>query len=56
METLAFSQLKTEFESADTEKKIQLYVNTDGLTTEQYKELLRVFPIDQINQLEQALK
>lgn len=56
MDLLEFNKLKTDFETADVDKKIELYVNTDGLSSEQYRELLRSFPVHEINRLESALK
>lgn len=51
-----FSRLKDRFQSADLEEKVQIYVNTQGMSTEQYKELLRLYPVDEIGRLEKALK
>ncbi len=56
MDTLAFANIKAEFQRADLEKKIQMYVNTQGLTTEQYKELLRLYPIGELDRLDKALQ
>jgi uncharacterized membrane protein YfcA len=56
MDTLEFATIKNEFQQADLEKKIELYVNTPGLTTEQYKELLRMYPITELDRLDKALQ
>ena len=47
--------LKEKFQTSTVDEKIELYVSTEGLTQTQYKELLRIFPIDQISKLEAAL-
>ena len=51
----AFKALKMKFALGDTETKIQLYISTPGLTQPQYKELLRMFPLQELNKLEAAL-
>lgn len=56
MDLAEFNKLKAQFEAADVEEKITLYVNTEGLSADQYRELLRSFPIHEINRLEAALK
>lgn len=55
MERTAFESLKNEFQTADTEEKIAIYVNTEDLTQHQYKELLRMFPMKDLYKLEAAL-
>ena len=50
-----FIKLKEEFINADTEGKIDIYVNTENLTQFQYRELLKEFPIDELDKLEMAL-
>ncbi|MCL2840828.1 MAG: hypothetical protein FWE05_08635 [Defluviitaleaceae bacterium] len=55
MEIQAFENLKTKFRQADTDTKITMYVETDGLTQLQYKELLRLFPLSELKRLEAAL-
>ena len=55
METTAFECLKNEFQKADTDRKIAIYVDSDGLTQPQYKELLRMFPMKDLHKLEMAL-
>ncbi|MCL1842772.1 MAG: hypothetical protein FWF79_03075 [Defluviitaleaceae bacterium] len=55
MEITAFEALKTEFKHADTERKIEIYVDSDALTQHQYKELLQMFPLQDLNKLEEAL-
>lgn len=55
MENIAFEKVKHEFMTADTERKIEMYINLEGLTQLQYKELLRSFPFNEIDKLEAAL-
>jgi hypothetical protein len=55
MELTAFEALKTEFKKADTDRKIRIYVDSDGLTQYQYKELLQLFPLGDLDKLEAAL-
>ena len=52
----SFDQVKEEFSNADLDRKIQLYVSAEGFTQEQYKDLLQMFPSDQLSLLEQALQ
>ncbi|MCL2198209.1 MAG: hypothetical protein FWB80_04720 [Defluviitaleaceae bacterium] len=54
MEITAFERLKCEFKKASTDKKIQIYVDAE-LTQHQYKELLRMFPLNDLDKLEAAL-
>jgi len=51
-----FERVKEEFSNADIDRKVQLYVSAEGLTQEQYKDLLKMFPSDQLSLLEQALQ
>lgn len=55
MELMEFKEFKEEFINADTDKKIEMYISTEGLTQHQYKELLREFPYNEIDKLEKAL-
>ena len=54
MEITAFEKLKSSFRMADTDTKISMYVDTEGLTQTQYKELLRLFPLQDLNRLDAA--
>ena len=36
---------------ADLEGKIRLYVTTEGLSTQQYKELLGMYPVGELEEL-----
>ena len=55
MELTAFESLKNTFMKADTNTKIDMYVSAEGLTQTQYKELLRMFPLNDLDKLEAAL-
>jgi len=55
MENQAFSSLKSRFLAADTESKIDMYIDAEDLTQSQYKELLRLFPLKDLHRLEAAL-
>lgn len=50
-----FYEIKEKFISADLDTKIKIYTTVKGLSVEQYKELLRVFPIKHLNKLEKAM-
>ncbi|MCL2703986.1 MAG: hypothetical protein FWE91_10330 [Defluviitaleaceae bacterium] len=56
MEAMAFQKVAEDFNTAGLDGKIDIYVNTEGLTQAQYKELLRMFPIDELHRLEEALE
>ena len=51
-----FERIKEEFSNADINRKVQLYVTAEGFTQEQYKDLLQLFPTEQLSLLEQALQ
>lgn len=55
MNTAEFVNLKERFEKADTEEKIDIYINTPNLDVAQYTALLRVFPRDKLNELDKRL-
>lgn len=55
MDLRDFLKMKESFKKADIDGKIDLYVNTEGLTQTQYKELLRMFPLEELYRLEEAL-
>jgi len=55
MDIQGFEELKSKFVSADTDAKIRIYVEAEGLTHGQYKELLRMFPLSDLKRLEKAL-
>lgn len=55
MNDIQFANIKAEFQKADLEGKIRLYVTTEGLSTQQYKELLGMYPVGELEELEKAL-
>ena len=55
MQTLEFDQVKREFAQSNVSNKIKLYVESEGLTQDQYRELLRMFPLEELGKLEEAL-
>lgn len=50
-----FQEIKNEFKNADLQEKIEIYTTSEGLTVEQFKELLRMFPIQHLDKLEKAM-
>lgn len=50
-----FETIKERFRNADVDEKIRIYTTTQGLTVEQFKELLRMFPIQHLDKLERAM-
>jgi len=50
-----FEEVKTRFINADLDGKIDIYTTTSGLTVEQFKELLRHFPLQHLDRLEKAM-
>jgi len=51
-----FEHVKEEFSNASVDRKVEMYVSAEGLSQEQYKDLLRLFPTDKLSLLEQALE
>ncbi|NLM12417.1 MAG: hypothetical protein GX209_01540 [Epulopiscium sp.] len=56
MELQQFEQLKKRFQNGTVDEKIDIYVTTEGLTQEQYKQLLKLFPLEHLSKLESALQ
>ena len=50
-----FEEIKEEFINASLDEKIRIYSTTQGLTVEQFKELLAYFPIKHLDKLEEAV-
>lgn len=50
-----FYEIKDRFIAADLDTKIKIYTTVQGLSVEQYKELLSVFPIKYLDKLEKAM-
>ena len=55
MESSTFEMMKIKFRNSDTDTKIKMYIDAEGLTQAQYKELLRMFPLGDLDKLERAL-
>ena len=55
MDIQGFEALKNRFQAADTDTKITMYVEAEDLTQNQFKELLRLFPLKDLKRLETAL-
>ena len=55
MDLLDFMSMKQKFEFADLDSKINMYVSAEGLTATQYRELLQMFPLNELGRLEAAL-
>lgn len=56
MNATEFEKMRADFEKADVDRKVDIYVNAEGLSQEQYKELLRFFPLNELHKLEAALE
>ncbi|SCL84702.1 MULTISPECIES: hypothetical protein [Tissierellales] len=54
-ENVNFEEIKEKFKNASVDDKIHIYTTVKGLSVEQYKELLKMFPIKYIDKLEKAM-
>lgn len=54
-QTVDFEIIKEKFKNADLNEKIRIYTTTSGLSVEQFKELLRFFPLQHLDKLERAM-
>lgn len=50
-----FEHIVQRFQQADLQTKIDIYTSVQGLSVEQYKELLKYFPIKHLGELEKAM-
>lgn len=50
-----FEAIKERFRNADVNEKIEIYTTAQGLTVDQFKELLRMFPLQHLDKLERAM-
>ncbi len=50
-----FQDIKDRFKNGNLDEKIKIYTTTQGLSVEQFKELLRMFPIQHLDKLESAM-
>jgi len=55
MDSVEFEKMKEDFINGDTDRKVQLYISTPGLSPVQYKELLKLFPFNELHRLEEAM-
>lgn len=55
MAALDFEKIKQDFINADVDGKIEIYTTTEGLSVEQFRELLKYYPIQYLSKLEKAL-
>jgi hypothetical protein len=53
--TSEFEAIKQKFINAGVDEKIRIYTTTSGLTVEQFKDLLKHFPLQHLNKLEKAM-
>lgn len=50
-----FGAIKERFKNASLDDKIKIYTTTQGLSVDQFKELLRMYPIQHLDKLEKAM-
>lgn len=50
-----FEAIKQKFMNAGLDEKISIYTTTAGLTVEQFKDLLKHFPLQHLDKLEKAM-
>lgn len=50
-----FEDIKESFMNASLDEKVKIYTSTEGLTVEQFKELLSYYPLKHLDKLEQAV-
>ncbi|ABW18899.1 hypothetical protein [Alkaliphilus oremlandii] len=55
MQNTNFEDIKSRFINADLDEKIEIYTTTSGLTVDQFKELLKHFPLQHLDKLEKAM-
>ena len=55
MAVLDFEKVKQDFINADVDGKIKIYTTTQGLSVDQFRELLRYYPIQYLSKLERAM-
>lgn len=56
MEQKEFNKFFMEYKDSDVETKIDMYCTTQDLSEDQYMQLLRAFPANQIPKLEKAVR
>lgn len=55
MAAVDFNKIKQEFIDSDVDGKIRIYTTTEGLSVDQFRELLRYYPIQYLSKLEKAM-
>ncbi|WDV44273.1 hypothetical protein PV797_12130 [Clostridiaceae bacterium M8S5] len=50
-----FQEIKNKFQNADLDEKIRIYTTTSGLSVQEFKELLKMFPLKHLDKLERAM-
>jgi len=55
MDDTAFLSVLRNFEAADVDQKINLYMFTEGLSQEQYRQMLKRLPAGALSKLEEAM-
>lgn len=50
-----FEDIKNRFKNADLDEKIKIYTTTSGLSVDEFKQLLRMFPLQHLDKLERAM-
>lgn len=55
MAVVDFNKVKQDFIDSDVDGKIRIYTTTQGLSVEQFRELLRYYPIQHLSKLEKAM-
>lgn len=53
--TTDFEAVKQKFINSNVDDKIKIYTTTSGLSVEQFKELLKFFPLQHLSKLEKAM-
>ena len=51
-----FEEIKEKFIAGGLDEKIKIYTTTSGLTVDQFKELLKNFPLQHLSKLERAME
>lgn len=50
-----FEKIRDQFIKADLDEKIRLYTTSQNLSVEQFRELLKYFPLKHLAELEKAM-
>ena len=49
MSTVNFDEIKNKFINADLDEKIRIYTTTEGLSVDEFRELLKYYPIQHLS-------